>query len=78
MYRRASCIIERYVPHKVVLTKCKFQHPETTYNLYLVRRLDASNKRNFVWEHELDVENKHLLETKEKVDYKYREKQTSR
>jgi hypothetical protein len=57
-FRKTPYTIERFIPVDKVPTKCKLQDRGPGYNLYIVRNVEEPSKSAFVWESELDLENK--------------------
>lgn len=57
-FRKTPYTIERFIPVHKVPTKCKLQDRGPGYNLYIVRNVEEPSKSAFVWESELDLENK--------------------
>jgi hypothetical protein len=57
-FRQMLYTIEQFIPVHKVPTKCKLQDRGSDYNLYVVRNVVEPKKSAYVWECELNVENK--------------------
>jgi hypothetical protein len=57
-FRQTLHTIERFIPVDKVPTKCKLPDLGSQYNLYIVRNVAQPSKSAYVWECELDTENK--------------------
>jgi hypothetical protein len=67
LYRQKPYIIERFIPAEKVPTKCKLQERGPGYNLYIIRSVNQPGKSAFVWESDLDTENKATTITWEEI-----------
>jgi hypothetical protein len=58
IYHHTLYIVEKVIPVEKVPTKCKLQNLGPGYNLYVVKSAVQPDKSAFVWECQLDRENK--------------------
>jgi len=57
-FRQTPYTIEQFIPTNKVPTKCKLKDRGPDYNLYVVRNVLEPKKSAYVWECELNMENK--------------------